>query len=94
MTALTRLKAVCVAAVLTVMCGAPRDASAQATCTFTNGSPCTLSPFNVSLSPTDVLRLKLGSTTTNLGSPVKADYTTGYIASGGPTLIRATRVSG
>ena len=93
MTRTIRIRAIVAAAAASAAIACmPQLVSAQATCTYTNTTPCTLSPFNASLTPTDVMRLKLSSTSTNLGAPAKTDFTTGFIASTGPTLsVKANR---
>jgi hypothetical protein len=61
----------------------PRDLAAQTSCTFSNTVPCSFT-LNVSLTPSDVLRLTLSSTATTFAAPVEADYTAGYVAAAGP----------
>jgi len=60
------------------------ETRAQTSCTFTNTVPCSFT-LNVSLTPSNVLRLTLSSTSTTFSTPVEADYTAGYIAAAGPT---------
>lgn len=64
--------------------GAWGEAAAQTSCTFTNAVPCSFT-LNVSLTPSNVLRLTLSTTSTTFATPAEADYTTGYIAANGPT---------
>ena len=47
------------------------------------GASCTIT---VQMPVSDVFRLTLTSASTNLGTPVDADYTAGYVASTGPTV--------
>jgi hypothetical protein len=74
----------------------PRELAAQTSCTFSNTVPCSFT-LNVSLTPSDVLRLTLSSTATAFAAPVEADYTAGYITASGPTATakanRAYRVT-
>lgn len=54
-------------------------------CSFNGVGSCNPSA-NVSLTPTDVMRLRIGSATTNLGAPVKANFDAGSISAAGPTI--------
>ena len=68
-----------------------RPLSAQLSCSFTNSTPCSLT-LNVSLTPTDVLRLTVSTTSSNLGTPVESDYTAGFLAANGPSVtVKANR---
>lgn len=59
--------------------------SAQLAC---NTTPCgpTGATNNVTVSVTDVVRLSVSTSTTDLGSPTQADYTAGHKDVAGPTL--------
>jgi hypothetical protein len=63
----------------------------QTSCNFGTSGSCNLS-LGISLTPTDVLRLTLSATSTNLGTPVESDYTAGFRAATGPSVtVKANR---
>jgi hypothetical protein len=72
----------CLGLALALSFGAPVTRLVAQSC----NAPCSLTVNAASLTPTDVLRLSLSSSSVSFTAPVEADYTAAFKAANGPTV--------